>query len=157
MFNRFNPGGEGAKYIKELLPTPQQVKSALKIANRLTKEYKISISCSIPIQPCVIDTKEFENLNFGFCAAGGENAYYTIDSMGNLRMCNHSQLILGNLFKETFKEIVSKKIVNKFISAYPDYCNKCEIKNTCLGGCKASSEVCYGSILKEEPFLAMYK
>lgn len=157
MFNRFNPGGEGAKYIHRLLPTPQQINEALTIAEAFSEKYKINISCSIPIQPCIIDTKKFKRIGFGFCSAGREKSYHTIDSLGNLRMCNHSRLILGNLFRESFQDLISKDIVANFISAIPAFCSPCNIRNSCLGGCKAAAEVCFGSTKEEEPFLRINK
>lgn len=157
MFNRFNPGGEGAKYINGLLPTPQQINEALTMAESFSEEYNIGISCSIPIQPCIIDTTKFKKLGFGFCSAGTEKSYYTIDSLGNLRMCNHSKLILGNLFRESFQDLISKNIVTNFISTVPTFCSQCNIKNSCLGGCKAAAEVCFGSMQEEEPFLKINK
>jgi len=157
MFNRFNPGGEGAKHIKELLPSIEQIKSALETADKFSEKYNISISCSIPIQPCLIDTSKFKKLGFGFCSVGTEKSYYTIDSIGNLRMCNHSKLILGNLFKESFRDLISKDCATKFISTIPEFCSQCDIKSSCLGGCKASAEVCFGSLSEEEPLLKMNK
>lgn len=157
MFNRFNPGGEGAKYVKELLPSPQEIKNALRIAERFSEKYNFSVFCSIPIQPCIIDTSEFKKIGFGFCSAGTEKSYYTIDSLGNLRMCNHSKIILGNSFKESFRDLISKEIAHNFISAIPSSCEKCGIKSTCLGGCKAAAEVCFGSLESEDPFLNINK
>jgi len=157
MFNRFNPGGEGIKHIRDLLPGTKQIREALKIANDFSEKYNFSISCSIPIQPCLIDTTEFKRLGFGFCGAGTEKSYYTIDSLGNLRMCNHSRLILGSLLTESFDTLVSQKIATEFISAMPSSCMRCKLKDDCLGGCKAAAEVCYDSLTAEEPFLKMGK
>lgn len=157
MFNRFNPGGQGAKYINELLPTPQQIDEALTIAESFSEKYNIGISCSIPIHPCIIDTAKFKKIGFGFCSAGTEKSYYTIDPLGNLRMCNHSKLILGNLFRESFDDLISKDIAHNFISIIPDLCLHCEMKDTCMGGCKAAAEVCFGSLNDEEPFLKTNK
>ncbi len=153
MFNRFNPGGEGANHIKELLPSNHQVSEALKIADMVSEKYRIGIACSIPIQPCIVDTAGFKNLSFGFCSAGTENAYYAVDPIGNLRMCNHSPRILGNLFKQSFHDLISQEAVKDFIASMPPFCFPCEKKNTCLGGCKAAAEACFGSPSQEDPFL----
>lgn len=157
MFNRFNPGGEGIKHIKELLLSRDELKDALDIANNAVTTYGIPISCSIPIQPCLIDTSLYKKLRFGFCSACGKNSYYTIDPLGNIRVCNHSGMILGNLFNNPFFDIISNDNVRIFSKAIPEFCQGCKKAKKCQGGCKASAEVVYGSPLEEEPFLKASK
>lgn len=153
MFNRFNPGGRGRLHLQELLPTVEQVRAALAAAESAAREFGIPISCSIPIQPCLIDTNLYPHIGFGYCSAGTERAYYTLDPLGNIRPCNHSTTILGNLFSESFGEIVSPERLHNFTEAAPAYCAPCKWKVSCQGGCKAAAQVCYGSLLEPEPFL----
>jgi radical SAM protein with 4Fe4S-binding SPASM domain len=153
MFNRFNPGGRGRDYLDSLLPSADQINEALKVADTAAGEFNIPVSCSIPIQPCLIDTSSFKNLNFGFCAAGTTRAYYTLDPLGNLRPCNHTTTVLGNLLEESFSDLISTERMESFVRAVPDFCNPCVLRDTCQGGCKAAAEVCYGSLSTEEPFL----
>jgi radical SAM protein with 4Fe4S-binding SPASM domain len=153
MFNRFNPGGRGRLHLRELLPSVDQVREALMVAERASVGFGLPISCSIPIQPCLIDTKEFPHLGFGYCAAGTERAYYALDPLGNVRPCNHSTTILGNLFDEPFADLVSPARLESFVHTYPLVCHTCELGSTCQGGCKAAAEVCYGSAEEVEPFL----
>lgn len=157
MFNRFNPGGEGRKHIEELLPSPQELELALEVANKASEEYKISVACSIAMHPCLINTEKYPNLSFGYCAAGTSRAYYTVDPIGNLRMCNHSQMIIGNLFEDSFQRIARNRKACDFIKAIPEFCRDCKIAKKCQGGCKAAAEVCYQSIYEEDPFLKIYK
>lgn len=153
MFNRFNPGGAGRERIAELLPSAEQVRQALETAEAAAQEFNLPISCSIPIQPCLVDTSRFPHLGFGFCAAGSERAYYTLDPLGNLRPCNHSDTILGNLFEASFAQIISSPAMASFCQAIPPGCRACSRREACQGGCKASAQVCYGSLAAEEPFL----
>jgi len=153
MLNRFNPGGRGRDHIAELLPTPAQVRQALEIADSAAGEFSLPISCSIPIQPCLVDTNPYKRLGFGFCAAGGGRAYYTLDPLGNLRPCNHSTTILGNLFEKPFGELIASKQMTAFTRAVPALCRACAHRLECQGGCKAAAQVCYGSLTAEEPFL----
>ncbi|MBN1428516.1 MAG: radical SAM protein [Anaerolineae bacterium] len=153
MFNRFNPGGRGRQHIDRLLPTVEQVKEALAIANDASQEFNLPISCSIPIQPCLIDTQAFPRLGFGFCATGSERAYYTLDPLGNLRPCNHTSTILGNLFDEPFADLIATERIAEFVSATPAFCAGCDLRTACQGGCKAAAQECYGSLRAEEPFL----
>jgi radical SAM protein with 4Fe4S-binding SPASM domain len=153
MLNRFNPGGRGRKHLDELFPSVSEIQQALDIAEAASVEFNIPISCSIPIQPCLIDTAQYEHLGFGFCAAGTDRAYYTLDPLGNLRPCNHTTTILGNLLEEPFADLIAPERISDFVNAAPEFCNPCKLRSTCQGGCKAAAQVCYGSLYSEEPFL----
>lgn len=153
MLNRFNPGGRGRLHLHELLPSVEQVREALSIADAASQEFGIPISCSIPIQPCLIDPGAFPHVGFGYCPVGTERAYYTLDPVGNVRPCNHSTTILGNLFEESFGDLVSPERLRDFVDALPAPCSACGYRTTCQGGCKAAAQVCYGSVKVMEPFL----
>lgn len=157
MFNRVNIGGEGTRHIAELLPTPQQVERALETAEAAMGKYKIGISCAIPIQPCVLDTGRFKKLHFGYCAAGSRRAYYTVDPLGNVRMCNHTPSILGNIMEDSFTTLSNPDKVKYFTAPRPDFCMNCKMEAVCQGGCKAAAEACTGSLCAEEPFLSAFK
>jgi radical SAM protein with 4Fe4S-binding SPASM domain len=154
MLNRFNPGGRGRQPLDELLPTLEQVREMLVDADAAGRQYGLPISCSIPLQPCLVDLPQYPHLNFGFCAAGTARAYYTLDPLGNLRPCNHSDLILGNLFEHTFPELVGSPENRAFGCALPEFCRACSRAQECQGGCKAAAQVCFGSPERPDPFLA---
>lgn len=153
MLNRFNPGGRGIGYIKELLPTRDEFKDALDKADSFSKKYGIEISSSIPVQPCLIDIKKNKNLRFGFCPVGTDNAYYAVDPLGNVRICNHSPVIIGNLLKDSIGKILKNPLIEKYKNFIPEFCAGCSLVLECQGGCRASAEASYGSACKEEPFL----
>jgi radical SAM protein with 4Fe4S-binding SPASM domain len=153
MLNRFNPGGRGREHLAQLLPSAEQIRQALSIAEAASLEFTLPISCSIPIQPCLIDIKCYPHLGFGFCAAGSERAYYTLDPLGNLRPCNHTDIILGNLLDASFADLISSPGMQAFTCAVPPFCADCSRRDECQGGCKASAQVCFGSLTAEEPFL----
>jgi AdoMet-dependent heme synthase len=153
MFNRFNPGGRGRDHLVELLPSAEQVRQALAAADAAAQEFNLSVSCSIPIQPCLIDTSLFPHLRFSNCSAGSAQAYYTLDPLGNIRPCNHTDIILGNLLDTPFLDLIRSNQMAAFERAFPPACSPCSLRETCQGGCKASAQVCYGSLTEAEPFL----
>lgn len=153
MFNRMNVGGRGCAHVEELLPSADQVREMLAVANAAVDEFHLGISCSIAIPPCLIDLDVYPNLQFGFCGAGTERAYFTLDSLGNLRPCNHTPTIMGNLFEESFADLIASERLRSFVEAVPDFCRPCRLRDKCRGGCKAAAEVCYGSLKAAEPFL----
>jgi radical SAM protein with 4Fe4S-binding SPASM domain len=157
-FNRFNPGGEGIKNMSELSITSKDVWiEALNIADNAVEQYGMEINVPIPMPPCVFDAKAFKHLRFGGCSAGTGSAYWTLDSLGNLRPCNHSSTILGNVREHSFKDITSRSTCLNWISKLPDECLDCQWLASCKGGCKASSEVCYGTMDRIEPFVSLIK
>jgi radical SAM protein with 4Fe4S-binding SPASM domain len=155
MLNRFNPGGRGRNHLHELLPTIDGLRQALEVADGAAAALHFPISCSIPIQPCLVDTRAYPHLGFGFCAAGSDRAYYTLDPLGNLRPCNHTPTILGNLFDHSFAELVATERMAEFVAATPPFCDPCSQRQVCQGGCRASAQVCCGSLTAQDPFLAL--
>jgi radical SAM protein with 4Fe4S-binding SPASM domain len=153
MLNRFNPGGRAVDSIGELLPTVDEMRGALEIADAAAQELDLPISCAIPIQPCLIDPSDYPHLSFGFCAAGSNRAYYTLDIAGNVRPCNHTPTILGNVWEEPFADIIAPERLAGFVAAAPAFCAPCARRKECQGGCKAAAQVCYGDVEAEEPFL----
>ncbi|MHC4664114.1 MAG: radical SAM protein [Planctomycetota bacterium] len=157
MFNRFNPGGEGFRNFEMLQPSIEQLSKALDVAEKFTIEYEIPMSCSITMPPCLFDLAKYEKLNFGYCAAGTERAYYTLDPVGNIRACNHSATILGNIRERGFWEIAGSEAMKEFAAACPEFCSGCDMAQTCLGCCKAAGEVCIGSVHELDPFVARFR
>jgi radical SAM protein with 4Fe4S-binding SPASM domain len=153
MLNRFNVGGRGRENAAALLPSVKQVREALTVADAASAEFRLPVSCSIPVQPCLIDTSVFSHISFGYCSAGTERAYYALDPMGNVRPCNHTDIILGNLFEQSFADLVASERLADFVRAVPPFCSACDRRLECQGGCKAAAQVCYGSLTAEEPFL----
>jgi len=157
LFNRYNAGGALHTSPGDLMPSVDQVRRGLAVAQEYAEEYGVGIGASIAIPPCLIDPSEFPDVGFGFCAAGTDRAYYTIDPIGNVRPCNHSPTVIGNLFANSLKEIATSQALRDFMAARPEFCAGCAIENECMGGCKAAAEVCYGSLTACEPFLELNK
>lgn len=153
MFNRFNPGGEGLKYIDVLLPSINELENALETLDNIAEEYGIFISSQIPIPPCLIDMNKYSHVHHVFCPSGEKGSYYTVDSIGNVRVCNHTPTILGNIFTQSLREILKSDELRRFQQVLPEFCQKCKYAKKCNGCCKASAEVCYGSIEALDPFV----
>jgi len=153
MLNRFNPGGEGVKYMNDLLVTAEEFEVVLGTANRLSYEYRYPVSCSIAIHPCIIDMSKYPYLGTGFCGAGTDRAYYTIGPDGALRPCNHTSTVLGDFMTEKFEDMINNDIMKDFVAAIPPICEPCPMAKECQGGCKAAAEVTYGSPREMDPFL----
>ncbi len=142
VFNRFNPGGEGRRWVETLLPTAAEVEKALEAATRANEEYGIPIACLVPIPPCAVETKRFPRLFFGVCPLGTRDAYFTIDSLGNLRPCNHSPTRLGNLLEEPFQRLAGGEKAKAYVRSVPRGCAACPSFRSCrLSGGRRSLAV----------------
>lgn len=158
MYNRINLGAHNLRRAGELLPTPEMIRENLDVLEELSIQYGIPVSVSVVIEPCVVDVRKYKHLHFGWCPLAGEGAYFTIDPLGNIRICNHSPVIMGNLKRDSFREIYySHPHVQSFRETWPAECGSCdpELKKLCCGGCRAAAEQCYGTPSRIDPFVSL--
>ncbi len=47
---------------------------------------------------------------------------------------------MGNIYKNSNKEIFQTDYLKEWQTDTPDYCNECDKYNRCFGGCRAASE-----------------
>ncbi|MCL5102782.1 MAG: radical SAM protein [Armatimonadetes bacterium] len=156
LFNRFNIGGEGVEYARELAPSLKEIETALEAANDGAARYGIDISCGVPIPQCIIDRRRYPTVHFSDCALGTRHAYPAVDPMGNLRPCNHSPLILGKVLESDMSTLLRSGSAKGYCADLPVDCVGCADARTCRGGCRAASDACGdpGSI---DPFVTVCK
>ncbi len=152
MFNRFNPGGEGARH-RDLMPAPDDVQKALRVVDELAVAYNFPATASVPVMPCLVDLHGFQRVQFGFCAAGRAGSYPTIGPDGRVRPCNHSATILGDFHQQSMQEMLEGPALRAFTAVVPEVCRPCPGLDQCRAGCRAAAEVCFGSLEEPEPWL----
>lgn len=158
LFNRVACGGRGIDNWEHLVPSPAQVQGAIDVGAPLARRYKIGLSAGVQLPPCLVDLSKHDNVATSYCPLNGDgDSYFVIDPAGNVRMCNRSKVILGNLLEESFRTIVQNKEVEDFCSAVPDFCRDCKLARTCAGGCKADALSYFGTLAKPDPFVEMWK
>jgi len=158
MYNRVNLSAYDLLLADRLLPTPHMIRENLTTLDEIGGKYRFSIAVSVVIEPCVVDTRPFRNIHFGWRPLAGENAYFTIDPSGDLRICNHSPVVLGNIRRGGFTEIYrNHPYVQVFRDLWPAECDECdpELRTMCKGGCKAAAEQCYGTLSRLDPFVTL--
>ena len=153
LLNRFLPGGRGLSNIEELILTNKQLNEMLKVTEevlQLSNRYG-SVGTEIPL--CAVDNpKQYRNLNIGYkCAAA--KGFFVIDPSGNIRTCNHSPRIVGNVFAKPMIEDVN--YWNTFAhSLYkPDYCRNCKALSSCDASCREVANILKGSPCEIDPTL----
>lgn len=158
VYNRINLGAHNILHSEQLLPTPDMIHENLDMLESLGKTYSLPIAISVVIEPCVVDITKYEYLRFSWCPLAGEDSYFTIDPTGNIRICNHSPVVLGNIKETRFSDIYyHHAYVRKFRETWPRECLTCnhELKEVCRGGCKAAGEQCYGTMERVDPFVTL--
>jgi radical SAM protein with 4Fe4S-binding SPASM domain len=140
LLNRYNPGGrkvlDGSFH--ELMMNREETARMLRHAEEGAKRLGMVPVVAVPIPPCVIDRSGYPSLRFAGCSAATDNAYYTLDPLGNVRMCNHSPVILGNIFKTHFLEIANGPASTEWLTVKPDFCKPCPGWDACKAGCRAT-------------------
>ncbi|MBN1773756.1 MAG: radical SAM protein [Deltaproteobacteria bacterium] len=155
MFLRFNPGGAGAGRGEDLLPTPEQIVAALR-ALRAQQRGGLPVSISVPLPPCVVEPAETEGLGIGFCGAATDHTYIALAPNGDVRPCNHSPTVLGNLREASLASLLAGARYREFCDAVPDECRECPSLASCRCGCRAAAEACTGDFRRLEPLAARY-
>lgn len=155
MLNRINLSRHTLSIASQISPTVSMLRESLQAADEASAKYGIGTAISVPIPPCLVDPREYSNLNFGWCPRGNKESYYTIGWDGLLRPCNHSSVVLGDLRKQGFSEIVSRPETRKFWSPVADECQVCEhpLGHLCRGGCPAAADECFGSRDRMDPIV----
>ncbi|MBE6446148.1 MAG: radical SAM protein [Alphaproteobacteria bacterium] len=157
-FNRFNPCGNGKKYLEELQLSPLELMKGLEICEKFAIEHPdMAFHSPINIPPCIIDTKKYKHISFTLCGVGFHQSIIVLDYLGNVRLCPFSPTIVGNIKDMTLSQMFKTEAAKNFIQAHPKFCDKCKLVKKCQGGCKASSDNCFGNPWLENPFLAKYK
>jgi len=157
LLNRMNFSRLTLPRAGELGPNVEQLRDALAAAEAVAVQYEASISVSVPIPACVIDPAPYRHLHFGWCPRGGAQAYYTVSHNGLLRPCNHSSVVLGDLRKTPFEELVTGRAAAAFWAPIPPACSTCThpLRDVCRGGCPAASDECYGTREQADPLVQL--
>lgn len=126
-FNRYlgNP-------LPELEPTEAELREAVTVIEKLIAR-DAPVHYGNPLPQC------FALNNSTGCMAG--LTYCTIDPWGNMRPCNHSPLIVGNLFDHSLSDLWQSEIIQQWRDMTVAECTTCQDYFSCGGGCRAMIEL----------------
>lgn len=153
MINRFNIGGAGIRQARRLAPQLPQLRSAFATASRVGAGLGLSISSNVAVPHCLIDPDEFPHIHFPGCSTDPLRRPLTLESNGDLRACNHSPVVIGNIFEQDVGEILESPRMRCWQTTIPRFCNDCERYESCLGGCRAAAEQVGMSVGAVDPVL----
>lgn len=133
--DRFEDGGLGSANAEQLKPTIDQFKFALGQMIRARDELKISIGFGTAIPYCLDSRLVKENISAN-CGVGV--TFAAIDPDGNVRICNQSQIIYGNVLDHPIEKLWKSDKIRDFrdLSWVTEPCKSCLVLYDCLCGCK---------------------
>jgi len=124
-------------YDDECAPTDEQLKQALADIESI-QNTGVAIKLSVTIPQC------FHSSSSRGCGAG--KSYITIDPWGNVRPCNYSPLILGNLLDTSLDlldtsldAMIDSEPLKTWHNLVSSQCKQCSELTLCGGGCKAEA------------------
>ena len=151
-YNRMSPSGAAVEQVA-LVPTVEQVEANLRTADALGRKWNIRVATAMPIPPCLIRLERYRWVEYGFCSTGTHSPNLVVDPSGDLRACNLSATVLGNVVTRDWGKLMRHRYLRRFNRALPEICRGCTHARTCRGGCKESALATYGSLEHPEPFL----
>lgn len=145
LINRFLPGGRGLSFQNELALNRKQLNGMMGIAEEvltLSNRYG-QIGTEIPL--CAIDSpNRYKRLGYGTkCAAAKD--FFVIDPAGQIRTCNHSPIVVGNVFDDEM--IKDKEYWSVFANSnyHPTLCQTCKSIDACDCGCREAANILHHS------------
>ena len=157
MLARFNIGGRGIKHCPELLPTVNEFRNAFNVADDFAGSHKMKITANVCVPFCILKPGDYSNIRIVSCGTHFSERPITIDYEGNVRMCNHSPRVIGNIHRDPMEVIFSSEYVKSWDSSIPVLCSKCSEWSNCRGGCRAASEQIGLTLHDEDPIIRMTK
>lgn len=154
-YNRMSPTGGAVHRVASKMPSVAQIEANLAIAERVGPALGIRVVTAMPIPPCLIPHERYPSVRFGHCSTGTDAPNLTVDVAGNVRSCNLSSGVLGNLATQEWAEIREHAYLRSFRQRIPDMCRGCRHEQSCNGGCKESAFATFGDHTHPEPLLWM--
>jgi radical SAM protein with 4Fe4S-binding SPASM domain len=156
MLTRYNIGGEGIKNEKLLIPDLESLRHGFSQANIASKELDMKISSNVCTPLCILNPDDYDSIPTFSCSSDINNMPITFDLNGNIRICNHSPRIIGNLFERNLSDIFNDEYVKSWKTIKPTYCFDCHLYDKCFGGCRAASEQIGSGLNSPDPLIDYY-
>ncbi len=161
LFNRVACGGEGLERWETISPSPARTRQVLMESIPIAEKYAIRIGSGVQMPPCLMSHSGIDGITFKFCPLNApikDHTYTTVDPRGNLRMCNRSKIILGNVLTDApIPRLMESEPVRRFSTAIPAFCRGCEYERECAGGCRADSHSLWGVFDRPDPWIERWR
>ncbi|MCC8155231.1 MAG: radical SAM protein [Tannerellaceae bacterium] len=153
MVNRYNIGGEGLNQARRLSADIQSLRKAFHTAIEVAEIKQLRVVSDVCTPHCILNPTDYPAIRFGSCSDNQYQRPLTFDLEGNLRLCNHSPVNAGNIYKESLSHIFSSDYINDWSQLNIPFCRSCEKLRNCKAGCRAASEQTGLSLNHEDPIV----
>ena len=154
MVNRFNLGGLGLRNARDLVLDRAGLRAAFAAVERFAAARPVIRFASGVCTPvCLLEPRDYPHIRFTACSTDFNRRPVALSYNGDVRFCNHSPHVLGNIFDRPVGEILSDPAAAARYGAVPDMCRDCRDLLRCNGGCRAASEQVYGDFGRVDPVL----
>lgn len=157
MINRYNIGGNGCNAYNEILANFQDLKKAYEKCQEFAEEHKIKLYSLVCTPHCVLNPEDYPNIVFSNCGVNNLNRRYTLTRDGNIRYCNHSPEVIGNVFNSKMADILKSDKLKKWSEIEPVFFENCSQKGKCQYGCRAASQQMGLGLEREDPIISIYQ
>lgn len=152
MVNRFNLGGMGLKNRGDLSLDRESLKKAFAdVETFAAANPEIRFVSGVCTPLCVLDPAPYPHIRFTWCSTDFSRRPVAVSFTGDVRFCNHSPHVIGNIYQRPIGEILADPDAVARYAAVPDHCRDCALFSRCNGGCRAASEQVYGSFGLPDP------
>lgn len=133
--DRYEDGGIGSARSLELKPSIAQFRIALGQMIKGRNDFGISVGWGTAIPFCLDERLISENM-FANCEAG--ITFCAISPKGNVRVCNQSERVYGNVLNEPLEKIWHNPTFSEFrnLDWIEKPCSGCAVLSECMCGCK---------------------
>ena len=123
MINRYNIGGNGCNEYNDILANLDDLQNAYKECQKFAEKHNLKLYSLVCTPHCVLDPDDYPNIVFSNCGVNNLNRRYTLTRDGNIRYCNHSPEVIGNIFDNKMIDILKSDNTILWFSSIPSSCN----------------------------------
>lgn len=154
MVNRFNLGGQGLLHRDELVLDRAGLRQAFADVDAFAASHPgMRFTSGVCTPMCLVMPSEYRHIQFTFCSTDFNRRPVAVNFRGDVRFCNHSPKVLGNIYQRNVSEILADPAAIEYYNAVPEHCKGCKFLHPCNGGCRAASEQVYGTFAAVDPVL----
>jgi len=155
MVNRFNIGGMGIRNAGELTMDIATLKQAFGDVEVFAAAHRdMNIVSGVCTPACLLDPAEYPHVRTSGCSTDFSHRPVAVSWSGDVRFCNHSPYVLGNIYERPIGEILTDPAVTARYAVVPEKCSGCGRLAICNGGCRAASEQLYGTFSLPDPIVS---
>jgi len=154
MLNRYNIGGKNCANPMNVSASASELHHAFSVANEKAVELDLQLTSNVCSPVCLLNPDDYPMIGFGHCSFDVLSRPITLDINGNIRYCNHSPMVAGNIYEKELHEILYSEYNSQWEKSVPVLCTSCSRWQLCKGGCRAASEQYFQTLGREDPIIS---